>query len=161
MRVGRLSPLSNLFLLILGEGFEEHIEYLESQTYLIKEILMSTSYMNIHVCNKYYFKGSNGIYVGRPSPLSNPFPFRSGEEVGEHIEYLESQVYFGNILIIPSLKKLLDIFLKEEELNLLCWCSPNRCHADSVKQILINKLEKGRFFLKEEYCKKPGVLSGD
>lgn len=117
--------------------------------------------MKIQVCNKLYFKGSNGIYVGRPSPLSNPFPLRLGEEVGEHIEYLKDQIWYGNTLIIPSLKKLLDTYLKEDELNLLCWCSPNPCHADSIKQILINKLETGKFFSKESYCKVPGVLTGD
>ena len=86
---------------------------------------------------------SNNIYIGRPSPLGNPFPLKKGEERGSTIQkykdYFYEQIENNNIKFIAELNRLLKI-AKQGQLNLGCWCDPNPCHGDVIKEFLEQQL---------------------
>ena len=91
----------------------------------------------IKIVNKRWFKG-NGIYIGRPSPLGNPFVLGRDGNRDEVIEkyniYLrkklkEDEKVRTEFDRIKELSKKGDVFL-------VCWCAPKRCHGDVIKGII-------------------------
>lgn len=99
--------------------------------------------MGIKVVNKKNLSdplpGVTRVYVGRPSPLGNPF------SIGEHgfrkdviVAYRR---WFYDNLHTPALKKVLNYLSNiavSGKLELVCWCSPLECHADVIKEYLLN-----------------------
>jgi len=90
--------------------------------------------MAIYVVNKKSFKGE-GIYVGRPSVLGNPFAIgRDGdraEVIGKYRVWLWKQVkaraeVFEELVRIKRKAEAEDVYL-------VCWCKPLACHGDVVK----------------------------
>ena len=91
----------------------------------------------IRVLNKRNYKGS-GIYIGRPSPLGNPFVIgRDGDKekvIRKYRDFLKTAIQNG-----AGIKAELD---RLEELNkkgdvvLICWCAPSKCHGDIIKEII-------------------------
>ena len=45
-------------------------------------------------------------------------------------------------MVCNELKRLKNIYLKYNKLNLFCWCAPKRCHAESIKYVLELSLRK-------------------
>ena len=45
----------------------------------------------------------------------------------------------NNTEINNELNRLLSIYKKYNKLNLFCWCAPKRCHAETIKKILIER----------------------
>lgn len=88
--------------------------------------------MNITVANKCTHRGS-GEYIGRPSPLGNPFMIgRDGNRdmVIEKYEAWLTDIWNsgGSNAQLTELFRLAE--LADEDLTLLCWCAPARCHGD-------------------------------
>lgn len=83
---------------------------------------------------------NNGVvYVGRPSPLGNPYSFGAqnskvskfvvgsrDEAVEKYRFWLHHQLKSGNQSVIKALESLSD------DSVLGCWCSPLSCHADII-----------------------------
>lgn len=80
-------------------------------------------------------------YIGRGSPLGNPFVMRNSsiEErnrvCDEYHTYLLTAVANGDPDICRELSRLRWMALNGD-LVLGCFCAPKRCHGDSVKQVL-------------------------
>jgi len=81
------------------------------------------------------------FYIGRPSPLGNPYPI-SYENTRE--EVIEGY----RLWIIRKLKDKNSIQYKEFQkmrkslkdfgiVNLWCWCYPQPCHGNIIKEILL------------------------
>lgn len=92
-------------------------------------------------CKK--FRG-NHEYIGRPSPLGNPFIFNSksmkkGDTLNDYELWLREKISKRDKLVCDELNRLYKI-AKNGELNLSCWCSPQKCHGDIIKKILQEKL---------------------
>lgn len=87
-------------------------------------------------------------YIGRPSPLGNPFPLKNGEEKGSTLpkykEHLFTELDKGNQEIIGELKRLKQIAL-QGELKLGCWCAPSPCHGDIIKELLEHEIIKPNY----------------
>jgi len=90
--------------------------------------------MAIYVVNKKSFKGE-GIYVGRPSVLGNPFAIGKdgdrAEVIGKYRVWLWEQVkarseVFEELVRIKRKAETKDVYL-------VCWCKPLACHGDVVK----------------------------
>jgi hypothetical protein len=83
--------------------------------------------------------GAIGEYVGRPSPLGNPFPLSSEQDrdecVGKYQKWLYDKIKQKDDKIIKELKRLADI-ARNRELMLVCWCAPKKCHADIISKVL-------------------------
>lgn len=80
------------------------------------------------------------IYVGRGSPLGNPFPVDANNSrdsaCDKFSEYIDSEMqneYSKVYLEIHRIKKLI---YEDKDINLQCFCVPYRCHAESIKRIL-------------------------
>lgn len=113
--------------------------------------------MTITVVNKY--KEPNHIYCGRGTPLGNPF--RMGDEdmrdtvcdqyetwfykqVSSEVFDMYIQGAYPASVMNPIIPALASIFneAKFNDINLGCFCAPKRCHCDTIKTFLNNKLEE-------------------
>lgn len=94
--------------------------------------------MRINIVNKYH--GIKGEYIGRGSPLGNPYKinnYMTREQcIINYEEYIIRELEKENKEILNELIRLFNIALKQE-LNLVCYCSPKPCHGDIIKKILL------------------------
>ena len=101
--------------------------------------------MKIRIGNKKNW--DKGEYVGRPSPLGNPFPMSDDMDREECIEkyrdWIRVMLDLNDKAVLNELSRLATILYKEKELTLLCWCAPKRCHAEVIKEVLIDWLKIG------------------
>ena len=94
---------------------------------------------SILVVSKSKSKG-RGIYIGRPTPLGNPYKVDQNtsrdEAVAMYRVWLHKQLETYN----PASEMFLDL-LEELEANkcliLVCWCAPLKCHGDVIKEMLL------------------------
>ena len=90
----------------------------------------------MYVINKYKASKeelAKAVYIGRPSPLGNPFklsPEMSRDEsVKQFRSYFINEIANRNQSILSALESL------DEDSLLLCHCAPLACHGDVVKEI--------------------------
>ena len=91
----------------------------------------------IRVKNKREWIGK-GEYVGRGTPLGNPYIMKNEsqrESVIAHYRIWLKYKMTGNNKVSQEMKRLA-VINKQEDLNLVCWCSPKVCHADIIKEYL-------------------------
>ena len=93
----------------------------------------------IRVTNKRH--GATGEYIGRPSPLGNPFVIgRDGtreEVIAKYREWLERAISPGvNDAARAEFTRLWRLCSSQHDLNLMCWCAPSACHGDVIKEKL-------------------------
>lgn len=129
--------------------------------------------MKLNIANKYRpetFINGQDIYIGRGSPLGNPFPigakYGSRDTVIEmYKEYLSQEVNKDNKIILKELDKIsntLDIC----DVNLVCFCKPKRCHGDIIKEIVMknkiktntSKVELCDYYTRELVINNPNKL---
>lgn len=105
----------------------------------------------IRVVNKYHL-GPLGyctdivrMPVHRGTPLGNPFPMkdRSQKERDRVCDLYEE--WIGPKLLekgaeLRYFEELLQIAREGKDLELVCFCAPKRCHADTVKRLLEQQL---------------------
>ena len=95
----------------------------------------------IKVVNKY--REPNHIYCGRGSALGNPFPMKHEGERDEVCDKYE--VYFKEqvegLKNEAMLSELRSIYKEAQkgDVNLGCFCSPKRCHCDTIKNFIENQ----------------------
>ncbi len=91
----------------------------------------------IRVVNKRDFKGE-GIYIGRPSPLGNPFVIgRDGnrdEVIGKYSDYIRRELE-RNVKVRDEFNRIVELSRKGD-VNLVCWCAPKKCHGDVIKSMI-------------------------
>lgn len=108
----------------------------------------------IKVVNKYKHEPSNNdVYIGRGSPLGNPFTgskkventkaafqCSSREEAIEKYEkYLRLAIYENESYICNEMNRIWKM-AKNGDVNLVCFCKPKPCHGDIIKKIIEEKL---------------------
>jgi hypothetical protein len=106
-----------------------------------------TDDMIINVVNKYH--SAKGEWIGRPSPLGNPFTKEKGysreEAVKKYSAWLKSMICQKNKIVLQELARLKKLAKHQGELNLVCVCAPKLCHGDIIKRCLMWLLEKEFF----------------
>jgi len=107
---------------------------------------MLYSTLMIRVVNRRFC--SKGEYIGRPSPLGNPFTHLSNskhaeimvatrdEAIDGYEQWLHGKLRDGDHGIAMELRRLKSILDDTGNLTLVCWCKPARCHGDVIKSIL-------------------------
>lgn len=94
-----------------------------------------------------------GEYVGREnktfgvkeSPLANPFPLTRESDRDDVIEeyrvWLNQKLYPENRLnpARTEIERLKAMYKKTGELNLVCWCFPRRCHAEIIRDVILEE----------------------
>lgn len=104
----------------------------------------------IQVKNKRNYRGT-GIYIGRPSPLGNPFVIgKDGsrkEVIHKYREWLEATLKHAhkNDITLQELVRLLRVYQENGELTLICWCDPQPCHGDVLASIIEDMAKDTRF----------------
>ena len=86
----------------------------------------------MQVLNRYKIdKGTPGVYIGRPSPLGNPF------EIGEHGTREEVVALYEDYLLSKLAARDPDVERAFRALNpsdnLICYCAPSACHGHVIK----------------------------
>ena len=92
-------------------------------------------------------------YVGRPSPLGNPFKLEresNRDAVIEQYEvWLRERITARDQRVCEELNRLYVIARDTGLLELACWCAPKRCHAEVIRKVLLEvlpeALERTRF----------------
>lgn len=92
--------------------------------------------------------GSIAIKVDRSSPLGNPYMMHNESERDTVCDWYDDYFYdiVGNLHSISKNNRFVDklesIFelAKTEDITLLCWCYPKRCHAETIKRYLEERL---------------------
>lgn len=93
------------------------------------------------------------VKVDRTSPLGNLFTMRKWSSLynskdeernkvcDEYEKYFEEKIYKGDHSIyyeeILRLKKLYD---KYGKLRLFCWCAPKRCHSETIRDYILERV---------------------
>ena len=94
--------------------------------------------MSIEICNLRKTKPSQpyDFKVDRSSPIGNPFEMRSEMERDSVCDKYE--LHFNNknhtVAFTLYLNGLCEAYKKYGKLRLFCWCSPKRCHAETIKK---------------------------
>jgi hypothetical protein len=78
------------------------------------------------------------VYVGRPSPLGNPFHIgpdgSRADVIRKYRTWLQAQP--DSSPAIRELLRLVEKHRRDGTLYLSCWCAPAPCHADIIKQAI-------------------------
>ena len=81
----------------------------------------------------------DAIYIGRGSPLGNPFVMHTEEDrnvvCDKYEEWFNKQVQEGNTHILKELRRIY-LLAKIQDIVLGCYCSPKRCHGETIKKFL-------------------------
>lgn len=106
----------------------------------------------IYVVHCKRHKGS--VYIGRPSVLGNPYPLKKGEPRGSTLDryrkYLQKKIAQNDPDIVGELNRLADI-AENGDLYLGCWCTPNPCHGDVIREELLKILEARKMVNKTDF----------
>ncbi len=87
--------------------------------------------------------GASGTYVGRPHPLGNPF--RIGEDgtrdevIRYYSEWLDNELNRNSMGLVACTFRALKVqHMNTGHLDLICWCAPEACHADVIKEKILD-----------------------
>lgn len=77
------------------------------------------------------------IYIGRGSPLGNPFPIEHGTDKDRmHVIERYREHFYSNIVSDPEMKRYIESL---RGLKLGCHCKPLPCHGDVIAEYLNNE----------------------
>ena len=81
------------------------------------------------------------VYIGRGSPLGNPFIMVDYSSAERERVIEEYRVWFLNMVAVKSPRIMselsrIDELLKNQDVRLGCFCAPKHCHGDVIKEYL-------------------------
>lgn len=104
--------------------------------------LLGVSARPITIVNKHH--GKSGEYIGRGSPLGNPFIIGkdgSREQViAKYRVWLNEQIMRKNPVVLDELNRLGNKAIDEKGLALQCFCYPKPCHGEVIKEKLVKAM---------------------
>jgi hypothetical protein len=101
----------------------------------------------INIVNKHWHKPTDhDIYIGRGSPLGNPYSHMDGtkalykvvtreEAIEKYREWLE-RTRLNDPVLAAMLHEMRRAHLDGHDINLVCYCAPARCHGEIIKELL-------------------------
>lgn len=96
----------------------------------------------IIIVNKHH--GKSGEYIGRGSPLGNPYVIGkdgSREQViAKYRVWLNEQIMRKNPVVLDELNRLGNKAIDEKGLALQCFCYPKPCHGEVIKEKLVKAM---------------------
>lgn len=106
--------------------------------------LLGVSARPIIIVNKHH--GTSGEYIGRGSPLGNPFVIgKDGtreQVIAKYEVWLQEQIDKGNPVVLDELNRLGNKAIDEKGLALQCFCYPKPCHGEVIKEKLVKAMYK-------------------
>jgi hypothetical protein len=86
------------------------------------------------------------VRVDRKTVFGNPFHMalesQRNDVCDQYEKYFQDQVE-NNIEFRQALSELICIYKKHGILNMFCWCSPKRCHAETIKAYVLRAVAHG------------------
>ena len=81
------------------------------------------------------------VRVDRQSILGNPFSMNHNERLRDvvcdnYAVYFISE-YKKNIIFADEINRLIDLYRVHGRLNLFCFCAPKRCHAETIRDFIL------------------------
>lgn len=106
----------------------------------------------IKIINHYHLCLEDNEYIGRGSPLGNPFTHMDGTTAKHKVEsreaaikayavWLMEQLQEGNQEVITELDRLATIAMSTGKLILRCYCAPKACHGDVIRKVLLEAID--------------------
>lgn len=92
-------------------------------------------------------------YIGRPSPLGNPYSHLKSSKAAEFIvptrkeaieayeSYFYDKINSNDKEFIDALDEIINIYKEYGRVNLCCFCKPLACHGDYIKKWLEYNIE--------------------
>ena len=97
----------------------------------------------ITIVNKHH--GSSGVYVGRPTVLGNPYTleeYTRTDAIARYRLWLRQQWQrHGEVHAAPL--QLARRYHERGALTLACWCAPQRCHAEVIREAVLGMVQHG------------------
>ena len=85
-----------------------------------------------------------GVYVGRPSMLGNPYVIGSDgsrhDVLDKYRAWLREQ-YRHDGAVRRALRTLAMRYLTDGTLTLICWCAPQPCHAEVIRDAVLGMVQ--------------------
>lgn len=99
--------------------------------------------MPILVANKYKIApDQEDIYIGRGSPLGNPFVIGEAgtrtDVIRQYATWLDGKIKESNADVCNALNNILSLHKKGKTVRLVCFCKPQACHGDVIKMVVEN-----------------------
>jgi hypothetical protein len=107
----------------------------------------------IFVVNKRTHKPTDrDVYIGRPTPLGNPYTHQLGTTAEIHVGtreeavlmyrlWLPKQIIGGNKEVIEALQNIQQMAEHDDDVYLVCWCAPKKCHGEVIRDLILECLK--------------------
>lgn len=106
----------------------------------VRKEIQSHLLPTITVINKHH-GDQGGEYIGRGSPLGNPYPIEGANTRDVVIEkyrvWLNQKIEACDPVVCDELNRLVDIAHTTGTLKLKCFCAPAACHGDVIKETIL------------------------
>lgn len=100
--------------------------------------------LKIKVVNKHHKQ--SGEYIGRGSPLGNKWSHMPNTKAEFKVdtraqavllykEWLNKKIAEDDVAVCDELNRLCEL-ARDGELKLQCFCAPQQCHGDVIKQLI-------------------------
>lgn len=104
--------------------------------------LMGVAARPIIIVNKHHNK--SGEYIGRGSPLGNPFVIGQHgtreQVIAKYRQWLQEQIDKKNPVVLDELNRLGNKAIDDKGLALQCFCYPKPCHGEVIKEKLVEAM---------------------
>lgn len=104
--------------------------------------LMGVATRPIVIVNKHH--GKSGEYIGRGSPLGNPFVIDTHgtrqQVIAKYAIWLKEQIDKKNPVVLDELNRLGNKAIDDKGLALQCFCYPKPCHGEVIKEKLVEAM---------------------
>ena len=92
----------------------------------------------ITITNRHH-KGPKGEYIGRGSPLGNPFPITEAlprlQAIAKYKVWLQAKLDEQDPVVIKELTRLY-VLAEKQPIALECFCYPKPCHGEIIRRAL-------------------------
>jgi len=100
----------------------------------------------INVVNKRTHKPTDrDVYIGRPTPVSNPFthlkdttaPYKvdtRDQAIDLYRPWFKKQLLSNSTSTFSYMIQKIISMAASGDVNLVCWCHPNKCHGEIIKE---------------------------
>lgn len=90
------------------------------------------------------------VYIGRPSPLGNPFKLKDPNNdleredvIRKYARWLADRIDARDPHTLDALNGLLALRKKFPEVQLICYCAPKPCHGDILARAVERAIARG------------------
>ena len=102
----------------------------------------------IKIINYHHLCFEENEYIGRGSPLNNPFEITDEmpreAAIEAYAKWLLEQIKAENQEVIGELDRLAAIAMEKGKLILRCYCAPKPCHGDVIRKVLLEAIQENQ-----------------